>query len=122
SAISNETPSTAVTAPYDLRRSSTTTAGMSVPLVPGRRDRQARVVAQVLGGRHEVRHQLGGELLTVGQLGAGRLDGGRHVGEPAISFEGTDVERHVAHPQPRVPALVVVGLGTAPVLDEEQRQ
>ena len=45
-----------------------------------------------------------------------------HVHQPAITFERPDGEREMAHPQPRVAALVVVGRRPAPVLGEEQCQ
>ncbi len=45
-----------------------------------------------------------------------------HVAEPGVPFGRPDRERSVAHPQAGVPALGVVGGGSAPVLGEEQGQ
>ena len=45
-----------------------------------------------------------------------------HVPEPRVALGRPDPERHVAHPQPRMAALVVVRSRAAPVLGEEQRQ
>jgi len=45
-----------------------------------------------------------------------------HLAQPGIPLGLADREPGVAHPQPRVPAQLVVSARTAPVLDEEQPQ
>ena len=42
--------------------------------------------------------------------------------EPVVALLGSDRERRVAHPEPRMPPLMRVRRGTAPVLREEQCQ
>ena len=75
-------------------------------------------VAHRLGGHLEVALEVGGD---VGRRGHG-LDGGAHVDEPAVALRRADRERRVAHPQPGMAALLVVGGRAAPVLGQEQRQ
>ena len=50
------------------------------------------------------------------------VEGREHVAEPAIPLVRSDRERRVAHPKCRVPSLLGVGWGTAPILSEEERQ
>jgi uncharacterized protein (DUF1697 family) len=44
------------------------------------------------------------------------------VAEPSVARLGTDGEREVPHPQPRVPTFLTVRTGSAPILREEERQ
>src|ERR1041384_2817533 len=61
--------------------------------------------------------------LTPALLGEVRLvHGDAHAAQPRVALEGPDGERAVPHPQPRVSALVGVGLRPAPVLLEEHQQ
>ena len=87
-----------------------------------RGDGQARVVAQVLGRRDEVRHQLLRHLVGKRVLATRRLHGSGHVHQPAITLQRSDVEGHVSHPQSRMATLFHVGLRSAPVLGQEQGQ
>src|SRR6478752_213915 len=51
-----------------------------------------------------------------------RVDGGEHVLEPPVALGSRDLERVVPHAKARVPALLGVRRGPAPVLLEEQAQ
>jgi hypothetical protein len=76
------------------------------------------VVDQAVRGHHQVVPQLRVQLLGQRDLIQRRA----HVQQPVIPLHRADAERHVPHPQPRVPAQLVIGLRAAPVLDEEQPQ
>src|SRR5829696_8286230 len=93
-------------------------------LLTSGRDRQSRVVAQLLGDGDEVAEQQfagsGGDLRR--QLGRGDVDGPRHVRQPGLAFWLADLEPQVAHPQPRVATLLGVRGRATPVLDQEQRE
>ena len=85
---------------------------------PRRADRQAGVVAEVLGCGHEVLQQ---DASDIGIIVDG-VDRGSHVMQPAISFNRTQMEGHEPQPELRMATLVVVGRGAAPVLNQEQCQ
>ncbi|MPM17512.1 hypothetical protein SDC9_63907 [bioreactor metagenome] len=75
-----------------------------------------------------VDHRVGGADQVGPQLVAGRLvhlDRPHcvvHALQPVVPLRGGHLERFVSHPQPRVPALLGVGAGPAPVLFEEHPQ
>lgn len=83
-----------------------------------RRRRFSRLVDHEVGGRAEVL----GELCLLLRSRRTGGDGARHVSEPTVAFVLTDGEWGVAHPQPRMAALVRVRPGPAPVLHEEEGQ
>ena len=70
----------------------------------------------------EVVAQLRLQLRRHAALGHDLVEGGGHVPEPGVPLGLADHERGVALAEARVPPLLAVGAGTAPVLLEEQRQ
>ena len=76
------------------------------------------LVDQAVGGHHQVIPQLGVQGLVQCQF----VERGAHMAQPGVTFCFSDGEARVAHPQPRVAALLAVGSGAAPVLDQEQPQ
>jgi len=73
-------------------------------------------VPQRVGGGLEV---VAERLSNTGR-GLHAVEGGEHVGEPAIPLFHADRERRVAHPERRVSPLLGVGGRTAPVLPRKR--
>ena len=76
----------------------------------------------MFGGGDEVAHQLAGDRFAVRQLGARSFDGVRHVQQPPVALERSDMKGEVTHPQSRMPTLLHVRRGSTPILREEQAE
>src|SRR5262249_39926289 len=75
-----------------------------------------RLVDQAVRGHHQVSPQLFVRLRVQRDL----VERGAHVTQPGIAFRLPDGESRVAHPQPRMAALLAVSARATPILDQEQ--
>src|ERR1035438_1619547 len=96
-----------------MRRISAPRGQPEVAVTVGRLD-----VDQAVRGHDQVVPELGGQCVLKREL----VEGDPHVLQPGVAFGLADGEPDVPHPQPGVPAQLIVGAGTAPVLHEEQHQ
>src|SRR5438445_17249 len=60
--------------------------------------------------------------VVYGGRGATGRNRGAHVAKPGLALRLASAEAEVAHAQTRVPALLAVGVWSAPVLDQKQGQ
>src|SRR5262249_32963864 len=74
------------------------------------------LVDQAVGSHDEVIPEL--FVVLLGQLKL--IQRGAHVPQPGVPLSRPDMEPHVPHPQPWMPAQLVIRGGATPVLDQEQ--